>query len=171
MLRELREQRGLSQIEVAKRAKLTNVYLSLLENGKKRNPSLTVLRALAKALNVPVASLMEAGGIRRMETIWTAHLPTFFKIQLAEASKGKRSYLEVGWHLGHYHPEIFELEEKGLADVTDEEFSHPTDTLRRLFASDEQPEAGLVDYIPAKRRGDFLRGLVYGARGGTIGTC
>jgi hypothetical protein len=94
-----------------------------------------------------------------------AHLPTWFKIQLAEASRAKRSYLDVGFHLGHYHPDQFDLDEAELAAVTEADLMHPTATLRRLFASEEHPEAGLVDYIPTKRRGAVLRGLVYAARG------
>jgi transcriptional regulator with XRE-family HTH domain len=34
-------------------------YLSELEAGQKRNPSVVVLRKLAKALDVPVARLLE----------------------------------------------------------------------------------------------------------------
>jgi transcriptional regulator with XRE-family HTH domain len=46
------------QIDLAKRAKLTNVYLSQLENGRKRNPSVAVLQRLAKALRVPMTELL-----------------------------------------------------------------------------------------------------------------
>jgi transcriptional regulator with XRE-family HTH domain len=58
MLRTMRVEKGYSQIALAKRAKVTNVYLSQLENGKKKNPSLAVLRRLAKALGVPVTELL-----------------------------------------------------------------------------------------------------------------
>ena len=58
VLRQTREQKGLTQIEVAKKAKVTNVYLSLLEGGKKKNPSVAVLRRLAKALGVPLTELL-----------------------------------------------------------------------------------------------------------------
>jgi putative transcriptional regulator len=58
MLRALRLERGYRQIDLAKRAKVTNVYLSQLENGRKKNPSLAVLRRLAKALGVPVTELL-----------------------------------------------------------------------------------------------------------------
>jgi putative transcriptional regulator len=58
MLKALRLERGYRQIDLAKRAKVTNVYLSQLENGKKKNPSLAVLRRLAKALGVPVTELL-----------------------------------------------------------------------------------------------------------------
>ena len=97
----------------------------------------------------------------------TAHLPTFLKLKLRDAARGgATSYAEVGWHVGHYHLDTFDLDEDAVLNVTDDEIEqHPTATLRRLFASEEHPEAGLVDYIPAKRRPTFLRGLVYGAGG------
>jgi len=39
--------------------KVTSVYLSQLENGRKENPSVAVLQRLAKALRVPVTELLE----------------------------------------------------------------------------------------------------------------
>jgi transcriptional regulator with XRE-family HTH domain len=48
----------MSQAELAKRARLTRVYVTRLEAGK-QNPSLRSISALAKALGVPVTSLLE----------------------------------------------------------------------------------------------------------------
>ena len=45
--------------EVAVKAKVPPGYLAELESGKKKNPSLDVLKRLAKALGVPVAALLE----------------------------------------------------------------------------------------------------------------
>lgn len=59
MLRELRVQRDLTQEELAKRAKITRSHLSLLEAGHRKNPSLDVLKRLARALGVPVGELLE----------------------------------------------------------------------------------------------------------------
>lgn len=58
-LKQLREDRGLSQRELAKKANTTGVYVCLLEAGAKQNPSLAVLKRLAKALGVPVTELLE----------------------------------------------------------------------------------------------------------------
>jgi len=94
-----------------------------------------------------------------------AHLPTWLKIQLNKARTHEKgtTYLGVGYHLGFYHPETFELEEKGALDVTEEEITtSPSKTLRRLFKNEEHPNADFVDCIPPKRRQDFLRGLVSG---------
>jgi transcriptional regulator with XRE-family HTH domain len=59
VLKTTREAKGLTQLELAKRAKVTNVYLSQLEQGRKKNPSLAVLTRIAKALGVPVTELLE----------------------------------------------------------------------------------------------------------------
>jgi transcriptional regulator with XRE-family HTH domain len=48
----------MTQEELAKRAKLSRGYLAAIEAGHKKNPSLAVLRRLAKALGVPVTELL-----------------------------------------------------------------------------------------------------------------
>jgi transcriptional regulator with XRE-family HTH domain len=58
VLRELRAERSLTQEELAKRAKVTRAYIAVLETGHKKNPSLEVLKRLAKALGVPVTELV-----------------------------------------------------------------------------------------------------------------
>ena len=58
VLKSLREDKGLNQVELAKKAKVTTAYVSMLEAGKKKNPSLGVLQRLAKALGVPVTELL-----------------------------------------------------------------------------------------------------------------
>ena len=59
VLKELRERNRLTQEQLAKRAKITRSHLSLLEAGHRKNPSLEVLKRLARALNVPVGELLE----------------------------------------------------------------------------------------------------------------
>ena len=58
-LRTLRLAKGLSQQEVASRAKITVSYVSMLERGN-RSPPLETLEALAKALKVPPLQLLES---------------------------------------------------------------------------------------------------------------
>jgi XRE family transcriptional regulator of biofilm formation len=55
----LREENGLTQDTVARRSKVTKPYLSQLETGARKNPSLPVLKRLARALGVPVTALLE----------------------------------------------------------------------------------------------------------------
>jgi XRE family transcriptional regulator of biofilm formation len=59
VVKELRGAQGFSQRELAKRAGITDVYITLLETGQRKNPSLAVLKKLAKALGVPVTTLLE----------------------------------------------------------------------------------------------------------------
>jgi transcriptional regulator with XRE-family HTH domain len=59
MIKRLRIERGLTQVELAKKAKVTQAYVAKIEGGDRVNPSLPVLRRLAKALGVPVTALLE----------------------------------------------------------------------------------------------------------------
>ncbi|MTI81208.1 MAG: helix-turn-helix transcriptional regulator [Firmicutes bacterium] len=57
-IRSLREERGYTLQDLAKRAKLSLSYLSEIERGSKR-PSLKTIEKLATALNVPKTQLIE----------------------------------------------------------------------------------------------------------------
>lgn len=59
VLRQLREAKGMSQLELANRARVAQGYISALEAGDKKNPGLEVLKRLAKALGVSVTELLE----------------------------------------------------------------------------------------------------------------
>lgn len=52
-----RVQRGLTQVELAERAGLSVSYLSLLEQNKRRDPTLSKIQKLAEALRVPTGIL------------------------------------------------------------------------------------------------------------------
>ncbi len=58
MLRMLREEKGWTQEELAEKASVERSYLAKLETGVKQNPSLKVLKRLAKSLRVPVTELL-----------------------------------------------------------------------------------------------------------------
>jgi transcriptional regulator with XRE-family HTH domain len=59
VLTRFRQKRGLTQAQVAKSAQVTRFYISQLETGLRKSPSLAVLKRLAKALGVPVTALLE----------------------------------------------------------------------------------------------------------------
>ena len=59
-LRVLREAAGRSQADIAKRAGLSRVFVNQLEAGT-RDPSLSTLTRVAKALGVTLAELLDAG--------------------------------------------------------------------------------------------------------------
>jgi transcriptional regulator with XRE-family HTH domain len=59
VLKQQRAMMGWTQAEVAKRAGVTKFYISLLESGTRRTPSLAVRKRLAKALHVPLLRLLD----------------------------------------------------------------------------------------------------------------
>ncbi len=59
VIRKLRTTRGLTQAALAKRAKVKKQYVTMLETGARKNPSLNVLKRIADALGVPVTELLE----------------------------------------------------------------------------------------------------------------
>jgi transcriptional regulator with XRE-family HTH domain len=59
VLRKLRKDQGMTMAELAKKAQVTDAYIAQLETGEKKNPSLDVLKRLARALGVPVTELLE----------------------------------------------------------------------------------------------------------------
>lgn len=59
MVARLRKQQNLTLLQLARRVGVTEAYMSMLESGARKNPSLTMLKKLAKALRVSVAELVE----------------------------------------------------------------------------------------------------------------
>ena len=58
-IRLLRRQRGYSQGTLARRAQVSQPYLSMVEAGRIQSPSLPVLERVARALGVRLAALFE----------------------------------------------------------------------------------------------------------------
>jgi transcriptional regulator with XRE-family HTH domain len=56
-LKQFRTQQGLTQAAVAKKVRVTQAYIALLEKGQ-QNPTLDVLERLSKALKVTVGELV-----------------------------------------------------------------------------------------------------------------
>src|SRR5271157_2332420 len=59
-IRILREAKGLSMSEMARRCGISTAFLSLVEKGD-RHPSLNVLRRMAKTLGLPPEALLQMG--------------------------------------------------------------------------------------------------------------
>ena len=57
-LRAMRAERGLSQEQLARRAKISRVYLTKLET-RKQDPRLSVVARLANALKVKIGDLVD----------------------------------------------------------------------------------------------------------------
>jgi transcriptional regulator with XRE-family HTH domain len=58
-LKAIRTARGFTQVELAKKLKVKQPFVAALESGAKPNPSLDVLRRLAKALKCKVSQLVD----------------------------------------------------------------------------------------------------------------
>lgn len=59
-VRSLREKRGLTQEQLAKRVGMDRAHLTRLENGQALNPGLRCIEALARGLGVRPSSLLDA---------------------------------------------------------------------------------------------------------------
>jgi XRE family transcriptional regulator, master regulator for biofilm formation len=55
----MREERGLTQRDLARKARITQGYVAQLEMGIRTNPSIEIVKRLAKAIGVPVTALLE----------------------------------------------------------------------------------------------------------------
>ena len=59
-LRELRISKNISQKQLAEQIGVTQAYICSLELGKRRNPSLEVIRGIARELGVHASRVLEA---------------------------------------------------------------------------------------------------------------
>jgi transcriptional regulator with XRE-family HTH domain len=62
ILQKIREVKGMSLRAVEEKTKISNAYLSQLENGKAENPSPHILYKLSSLYEISYDSLMEAAG-------------------------------------------------------------------------------------------------------------
>lgn len=58
-IREIREEQGITQVELAHKAGLSMGYLSHLENGSRNNPSYQTMTRIAKALNKEIGEVFK----------------------------------------------------------------------------------------------------------------
>lgn len=58
-LRRFRQAKGWTQVELAKKARVTQALVSQLESGKKGSPSVVPLLRIAKALGVTLEELLQ----------------------------------------------------------------------------------------------------------------
>ena len=57
-VKRIREARGLTQAELAKKARMTQGFISQVESGVRKSPGVLHFQRLAKALKVPVGELL-----------------------------------------------------------------------------------------------------------------
>ncbi len=58
-LKQLRTARGMTQVALANKARVTQGYIAQLERGIQKDPSLSTLKRLAKALDVKPSALLD----------------------------------------------------------------------------------------------------------------
>jgi len=60
LIRQLRTQRKppLSQRALGEKVGVSDAYIAMIETGKRKNPSLALLKRIAKTLGVPVTELL-----------------------------------------------------------------------------------------------------------------
>jgi transcriptional regulator with XRE-family HTH domain len=68
-IRQLRDQAGLTQGQLASSSAVSQGYLSQLENGEVKNPSAAVLLRVAQAISVDADDLFEAAGYPTVRTL------------------------------------------------------------------------------------------------------
>lgn len=112
---------------------------------------------------------MRRGSVRRDPL--QAHLPTWLKMAFLEASARRRTYTDVGHHLGKHIEDFESDEERVLDENTDAALGRPTAALRRIFASERHSKADLVDVIPPKRRRQVLEGMLCEVGGADCRDC
>lgn len=79
-IRELREQQGLTQGQLAREADLSQGYLSQLEMGEVKNPSASVLFQIARALKIDVNVLFVAAGYKTARELENTYLQLCSKV-------------------------------------------------------------------------------------------
>jgi len=75
-IRELREEFGFTQGQLAGNASVSQGYLSQLENGEVKNPSASVLLRVAQAMHIDPDELFEAAGyptVRILKTMYEGY--------------------------------------------------------------------------------------------------
>ena len=56
-IREIREEQGMTQLQLAERSGLSVGYICHLENGSRNNPSLKTMSSIAKVLNKEIGEV------------------------------------------------------------------------------------------------------------------
>ena len=59
VVKKRRREHDLTQAELAKKTGVTAAYISLIESGRRKSPSVDILKRLARSLDLSVAELLE----------------------------------------------------------------------------------------------------------------
>ncbi len=90
-LREVRERSGLSQRALAKRSRISNATISLIESGK-LNPSVAALKRILDGIQMDLSTFFATEASESEPVVYR-------KSELVEIGRGKISYWQVGRQL------------------------------------------------------------------------
>jgi transcriptional regulator with XRE-family HTH domain len=90
-LREVRERSGLSQRALAKRSRISNATISLIESGK-LNPSVAALKRILDGIQMDLSTFFATEAFESEPVVYR-------KSELVEIGRGKISYWQVGRQL------------------------------------------------------------------------
>ena len=115
-LKQLRQDRGLSQRKLAQAAKVSNATVSLIEHGR-TDPSMGLLRKILDSLDVSFAEFF-AADTRTSDKYFYAH------DELSQIGSGPISYLQVGSDLSDDQLQILYERYRPGADTGQSLLSH-----------------------------------------------
>lgn len=91
IIKKIRIEKGLTSKQLAELTNLTPAYLSMLENGKRTNPSTEIIQSIANALNVPMGYFFEKTTSENKPEI---QVPKEYSSKYKVTSRDKKQYLE-----------------------------------------------------------------------------
>lgn len=65
-IKEMRKERNMSKAELARLIEVSPAYITMIENGKKKNPSMNILNKIAKTLDVPLELIIARSQINNI---------------------------------------------------------------------------------------------------------
>lgn len=117
-MREQRKKKNWSQRDLAAAADVSNAEISRIESGKRKSPSPTVLKAIARALDVPVAKLyQEAGIIEDGKKIVDDSLGKYGDTTISDVDQGQKKTSSSGFSANSSMLEVSDLSKEEIADV------------------------------------------------------
>ena len=97
IIKEAREEKGLSQRKLAKLANMDCAEVSRIEAGKRQKPNVLFLKGIANALNLSLVDLMKLAGYNDIEINFGSNLTD------------KRSYVDYEKYIADYQRFYFEV--------------------------------------------------------------
>ena len=97
-LREVRERSGLSQRALAKRSRISNATISLIESGK-LNPSVAALKRILDGIQMDLSTFFATEASESEPVVYR-------ETELVEIGRGKISYWQVGRELANRSMQI-----------------------------------------------------------------